>query len=192
VLPLYFKHSNFSSFARQLNFYGFRKLRSDPILTSDLDPQTSCFVRFYHENFQKNKPELLHEIKRATKSELQSKDDVESLKGEVMRLKEELQSATTDYDRRLAELSYDCARRISATNAELEKLQVMVTTLVAKKDGDGRVGAPAADLLQSLSQVAAVSLQNQQGLLAVANSSEKRSFNDVDIDNRVATKPRLD
>jgi HSF-type DNA-binding len=80
ILPRYFKHSNFSSFARQLNFYGFRKMRSDPILTSDVDPNTAGHVRFFHEKFQRDKPELLQQIKRATKTDQQSKDEIDTLR----------------------------------------------------------------------------------------------------------------
>lgn len=130
VLPLYFKHSNFSSFARQLNFYGFRKLRSDPILTSDVDPCTSCFVRFYHEKFQRGKPELLQHIKRATKADQHSKDDIESLRNELAEMKDCLRTTSDEYDRKLADLSYECNRRITAMNAEYDNLAALVHRLL--------------------------------------------------------------
>lgn len=56
VFPAYFKHSNFKSFARQLNFYGFRKIKSK---------DKECCI-YHHEYFQINRADLLPHIQRQT------------------------------------------------------------------------------------------------------------------------------
>jgi len=150
-------------------------------------------VRFYHPSFQRGKPELLQKIKRATKAEQHSKDDIESLRMEITGLKDQLRSTSADYDRKLAELSYDCNRRISSMSTEYDKLLALVTNALGPKAVaaaqaaalPGAVvpaadGAPLqvpvnADLLHSLSQ-AAVSLQNNaKANLAKASATDTKA-----------------
>lgn len=57
-IPLYFSHSNFSSFTRQLNFYRFRKMFPSVKLGpgNDIVPLSEKHLIFYHEKFHRDHP----------------------------------------------------------------------------------------------------------------------------------------
>ena len=113
VFPSYFKHSNFKSFARQLNFYGFRKIRSK---------DKECSI-YHHEYFQIDRADLLPRIQRQT---TESHHDTNSTNGtskiptvvpnseEVNELKDKVNSLTAT---------------VSSLHMEIAELKSMVTSL---------------------------------------------------------------
>lgn len=87
---------------RQLNFYGFRKIKCGSLRIDDATSDESKYWKFRHEKFQQGRPDLLSQIRKSS-GETVDKQEVEQLKNEVRDLKDTL-SGVSDHVAQLKSL----------------------------------------------------------------------------------------
>lgn len=120
IIPKYFGHNKFSSFGRQLNFYGFRKIHSKPIKNADVDEHCAKKVVFHNEFFKRGQQDLLGNIRRSTRGntgdDMELKMELKILKTHVKDVEEKMSVMHTEYEKKLKQMG-------ESFEAKLKKLQ---------------------------------------------------------------------
>jgi hypothetical protein len=131
-----------------MNFYGFHKIRPDSAVLIEDEDMSASAVRFFHEYFQANRPDLLHKIQRATKSPDPSSPALdEHLQAEVEFLKDRLNSVTDEMDAKLAKLKTSLELDYRSRIANLEVAYKHLVASIVNERNMNPVAAPAAPSL---------------------------------------------
>ena len=141
VLPMYFKHSNLTSFIRQLNMYNFHKRR-----TQDVD-HIYC-----HDLFQKGKRHLLKEIKRKNNEHFHTLQKTIDTIDSIQNTNES--TGTTYENLLLKKLNKEALSRIASQEKKIKDLTVQNQSLwsqiYTQNEREGAIKALLTNLLNQL------------------------------------------
>mmetsp|Transcript_16155 Transcript_16155/g.29134 ORF Transcript_16155/g.29134 Transcript_16155/m.29134 type:complete len:472 (+) Transcript_16155:121-1536(+) len=170
IIPQYFDHNKFSSFARQLNFYGFRKIQTKPIRNEDFDKSTAKHVTFYNEKFKRGRYDLLKDIQRSTRgggaqaSLADQAREMDTMRSTVSTLEQRVQ----DLEARWQELTMKMEREIQA------KVELAVMDLLSSRQPH----PPSSSSLQA-QYMGMPSLPTSIGDAALQIQRAERSFGSI-------------